>query len=493
MPDQNFLNDNQHLDIFKDLIDQSSDAIFIVHPDSGQVLYANEQACSNLQYSHAELTSLYLWDYAGNVTTPEEFANFRDQMKTIGQRRFETYQRTRSGEKVPVEVNVRMIHCQDEDYLVSSVRDIRRRKAYETSLINERNKLEGVISAIEDGITLVSPDFTVLYQNSSHRAKQGDQVGRPCYLAYHGLETVCEGCLVAKTLKDGKSHKRQVEALNAEGRLYFDVISCPIRDAGGKITSVVEAVRDVTRQRLAEEALRESVRLRTDFISIAAHELRTPLAVVIGYAELLEAAEGSEEFTPEEKKEFVQEILAKSSALNKIIDELLDLSRIERGQKLTIEVSSVNMLELLRKIWRSYINLFPKYRFDVSIAEDMEPTFTIDAARFTQALENILNNAIKYSKPGSFIHLSAEGAPDGLKLTVRDEGIGMTEDEVERIFEPFYRARPDDPTVRGLGLGMNLVKHIIEAHRGQIKVESIPLEGTTVTLALPRSPLTPST
>jgi len=492
MPDQNFLHDNRHLDIFKDLIDQSSDAIFIVHPESGQVLYANQQAGTNLEYSQAELTSLHVWDYAGNITTYDEFVTFRDQMKTIGQRRFETYQHSRSGKKIPVEINVRMIHCQDEDYLVSSVRDIRRRKAYENSLINERNKLEGVISSIKDGITLVSPEFTVLYQNSSHQAKQGDQVGRPCHLAYHGLETVCDGCLVAKTLQDGKSHKRQVEALNEQGRLYFEVTSCPIRDAKGKIASVVESVRDITRQRMAEEALRESVRLRTDFISIAAHELRTPLAVITGYAELLEMAEESAEFSPEEKKGFVAEILAKAGTLNKIIDELLDLSRIERGQKLTIEASPANVLELLQKIWRSYINLFPRYRFDVSIAEDINPNFDIDAARFTQALENILNNAIKYSKPGSFIHLKAEGNPDGLMLTIRDEGIGMTEEEAKRIFEPFYRARPDDPTVRGLGLGMSLVKHIIDAHHGRISVKSVPLEGTTVTLFLPRPPLTVS-
>ncbi|BCA80180.1 PAS domain-containing sensor histidine kinase [Desulfuromonas sp. AOP6] len=493
MPDKNFLDDNAHLDIFKDLIDQSSDAIFIVHPESGRVLYANQQACTLLEYDYAQLTSLHLWDYAENATTQDEFQSFRQEMALAKNRRFETYQRTRSRQRVPVEVSVRMVRCQNKDYLVSSVRDIRSRKAYEASLIHERNKLEAVIAAIEDGMTVISPDYRVLYQNPSHLRKQGDQLGRPCYLAYHGLETVCEGCLVAQTLQDGKIHKRQVEALNTDGRLHFEVTSCPIRDADGKISSVVESVRDITRQKLAEEALQESMRLRTEFISIAAHELRTPLAVVIGYAELLATAEESEEFSQEEKKGFIEEILAKAGALNKIIDKLLDLSRIERGQNLSIEVKSVNLMEMLHNIFRSYVNLFPRYRFNITMAEDIAEVFEVDRKRITQALENILGNAIRYSKPGSFIHLNVEETQDGLKLSVRDEGIGMTEDEVKRIFEPFYRARPDDPTVRGLGLGMSLVKHIIEAHRGQIKVESIPLEGTTVTLVLPRSPLTSST
>jgi len=485
MPEKPFFWESRHLTLFKDLIDQSSDAIFILSPVTGKVLYANQQACNNLEYEYSEITSLHVWDYASNVTDMEEYQVLLETMRQSGYSRFETVQRSKTGRKFPVEITLRLATCQDEDYFISSVRDISERKAFETALSTERNKLDAVMGTIEDGITVVDPEFKVLYQNATHRHIQGIQTGRPCYLAFHGKETICEGCLVAKTFEDGKIHKRQTEALNVDGKIFMEVTSCPIRDAQGEIISVVELVRNITPQKQAEEALKESIRLRSEFISIAAHELRTPLAAIYGYAELLSDTQEFGEFSEQQRQDFVQEILAKAVSLSKVIDELLDLSRLEKGHTLILEKSDVDIHLLVKDILKSFINLFPEYHFLVSIEDQISHSLELDPGKIRQALENILNNAIKYSPPGTSIRVEVIKEGPGVKIAIIDQGKGMSAAEVERIFEPFYRANPDDPTVRGLGLGMSLVKHIIESHEGNIHIESTPQAGTTVILSLP--------
>jgi len=471
--------------LFKTIIDQSADALFIVSWEDGQVVYANEQACKNLGYDIDEITRLKIWDYAGNIPDEQAWQALQQQVRDNDPWFLETYHKTRSGHRLPVEINARLLESHGQRLVVSSVRDISERKKLQEQLVEEKNKLEAVMNTIEDGITMQDPEFKVLYQNQSHKKNQGDQAGRLCYAAYHGREEICEGCLVEQTLKDGEVHKREVSANTKQGKVYFEVSSSPVKNSQGEIVSVVESVRDVTTQRLAENALRESARLRSDMISTAAHEFRTPLTTILGYAELLYHSR-PQEFSDKQKHEFIGEIIGKAEALSKVVDQFLDMSRIEKGRLPVLERKMINVGTILETMINGHRLLFPDYDFNLQLPSQGPVKAEVDPARFDQVLENVLTNAIKYSDPGSAIEVTADYSDAGLRIRIADQGIGMTAEQVERIFEPFYRADPDNPKYRGLGLGMSLVKHIMEAHQGVVEIESSLGEGTTVSLVFPQ-------
>ena len=478
--------DDSYLSLFKNIIDQSTDALFIIRPESGRIVYANRKSCTNLNYSYEEIIQLKIWDYAGNIPDEAGWKAFLKDKVVDQPWVVETFHLARTGERLSVEVNARLLEFHGERFIISSVRNIAERKAMEERLIEERNKLEAIMSTIEDGITVVDPSFHILYQNRTHKEKQGNQFGRLCYAAYHGKDQVCDGCLVQKTLQDGEIHKREVTALTATGTIYMLVTACPLKNSQGEITSVIESVRDITEQKLAENSLRESARLRSDLISTAAHEFRTPLASILGYAELLYNSKSLGGFDEEKEREFLDEISNKAEVLSRIIDELLDLSLVEKGRLPVLEKRPVQIDQVLVNILKGYRSLFTDYDFSFSMAPEVQPEISIDPAKFDQVMENILTNAIKYSLPGSSVQVILTNQDDHLKINVVDQGIGMTEDQVERIFEPFYRADPENPKIRGLGLGMSVVRNIVEAHGGAIKINSRPQQGTTVSILLPK-------
>ena len=236
----------------------------------------------------------------------------------------------------------------------------------------------------------------------------------------------------------------------------------------------VVSLRDVTQ-------VREVARLKSEFISTAAHELRTPLATISGFTELLL----EEDFRAETRQEYLGYIIDKADALSKIIDDLLDLSRIESGRGLSLNYSNWNLASTLEKIISRYSVEHPDYDFIATIQEDLGMVHA-DHGKIIQAIDNLLSNAIKYSPKQSKIWLEADAEDDLFTLTVRDQGIGMTEEQAAKCFEKFYRVDASNTAIGGLGLGLSIVRHVIESHHGEIRIGSREGHGTSVTFTIPR-------
>lgn len=248
-----------------------------------------------------------------------------------------------------------------------------------------------------------------------------------------------------------------------------------MRGAGEMINGAVLTLRDVTWER-------EVDRLKDDFISTAAHELRTPMTSIQGYSELM--MEGLESFNVEQLKDFVAIINERSQALSRIIGDMLDLSRVQSGRLIAITPFPGDLGATLKQALLPYHHKSDRYRFSARIPDDLPPAL-FDADKIAQVLDNLISNALKFSPNGGPITLSARSFVDRVEVTVADEGIGMTAAEKERVFEKFFRADASNTGVGGLGLGMSLVKEIIAAHGGEIRVESQPGVGTTVVFNLP--------
>lgn len=241
-------------------------------------------------------------------------------------------------------------------------------------------------------------------------------------------------------------------------------------------------IRNREKAEIERKKALEFDRMKSVFISTAAHELYTPLASIEGYVELLTSPEHG--FTEAERQGFLAVIQKKTEVLERIVDDLLQLSRSESGHALSINPEPGDIATLIADAAASCRRLFPHHRIETDLPPGL-PALLVDRVRIGQVLGNLLGNAAKYSPAGSVIRVSAEGEGDRVRLQVRDEGVGMTAEQSAHAFDKFYRADPSDTGRGGLGLGLSIARMIVEAHAGTIRLMSTPGLGTTVSFTLP--------
>jgi len=224
-------------------------------------------------------------------------------------------------------------------------------------------------------------------------------------------------------------------------------------------------------------------RLKSDFVSNVSHELRTPLALIRLYAETLELGRIN---TAEKKEQYYRIIRKESERLTALINNILDFSRIEAGRK-EYEFRETDIAELVRNTLESYRYQIEQQGFALEESIDTNlPVVTVDREAIARALVNLVNNALKYSSDEKFLGVKLYREDRVVKLEVADHGIGIARRDLTKIFEKFYRA--GDPLVhntKGSGLGLSLVRHITQAHGGDIAVESTPGKGSRFILSLP--------
>jgi signal transduction histidine kinase len=224
--------------------------------------------------------------------------------------------------------------------------------------------------------------------------------------------------------------------------------------------------------------------MKSEFIAIAAHELRTPLATIQGYAELMYNRELSIRITPEQQHEYLGYILDRSTALEQITNDLLDVGRAETGRKLILERTPCEMITLVHEIVNHHRRESPIHSFVVDCPEACLK-LNVDRNKIHRVFDNLLSNAVKYSPKGGTIRIKGEMNSQKLVVTIKDEGVGMTPEQINQAFNKFYRADTSNTAVRGLGLGLTICKTIIEAHGGIIWIDSHPGEGTAFHFSLP--------
>lgn len=253
-------------------------------------------------------------------------------------------------------------------------------------------------------------------------------------------------------------------------------------NAGGQGESILY-FRDVTHET-------EVDRMKSEFLTTAAHELRTPMVSVFGFTELLLHRPVNEV----KRRDVLETIHRQSSLLIAMINDLLDLARIESRQGRDLQREQVPLNALVTDTVDRMRGAMATHELKMELEEEHEDAILwIDPIKTSQALTNVLSNAMKYSPAGSVLHVSSLQREGMLGVRVRDHGIGMTPQQLARVFERFYRADPSG-NIPGTGLGMSLVKEIVEQQDGHVDIQSEPAIGTTVTLWLPAAvaPKTPS-
>jgi signal transduction histidine kinase len=365
---------------------------------------------------------------------------------------------------------------------------VRNARIYQ-QLERDRNLLAKIVENSGNGVMILDANYRVIVVNQI-LAKLIDRSAESLIdLSCHELlplENVVgvNMCQPDETLERNSPEVRFCEGeLNRPGkkRLTLAVTYTPLLNEARQLVNIIVAVQDITRYREEEE-------MKNTFASIISHELKTPVALIKGYAQTL--ARPDAKWDAEVARQSLQIIEEEADRLEGLIDNLLDASRIQAGG-LKLDLAEVDLERLVQSVVAAYRLQTEQHRFEVDFPEKL-PLVRADEERLRQVLTNLINNAIKYSPNGGVVRIGGwqdfRDHPDSVRrvvLYVADQGIGIPSEELDHIFDRFYRV---DTSLRrrtaGAGLGLYLCKAIVDAHGGQIWVRSEPSKGTTFFVAL---------
>jgi signal transduction histidine kinase len=334
----------------------------------------------------------------------------------------------------------------------------------------ERTRLETILASMSDGVVAVDRHGTLILANRAAGdllapGRHGDAAARP------GPRL---RALLAEAAARGQPVTGELPPAEVGNRLV-EVHCAPLPGDGGP-GGAVAVLRDVTELRRLE-------RLRRELTANVSHELRTPLTSIKGFAETLLGGAMRDEATG---RRFLEIIDKEANRLVKLVDDLLDLSRLE-DKRISLQLGPVEVGALVDETLTRLRPLAGARTFELR-APPEEVVALADRDRLSQVLTNLLDNAIKFTPDGGRITIAWRCTDGEVEISVSDSGPGIAEEDLPRIFERFYkadRARPAHPG--GSGLGLAITKHIVEAHGGRIAVASAPGGGTTFTVTLPRN------
>ena len=343
-----------------------------------------------------------------------------------------------------------------------------------------------------DGITRLFQQFRIEEDKLATQAGRDAEERTQLAVLVGGVAVGASMALIALFgIVLARSIGRPIRAVaHGAGRLAGGELSLRLPPEGpgevGELTRAFNAMAERLEQGRREleeqnEELRESERMKTELVNIVSHELRTPLASVLGFTALLL----KREFDPPTRRHYLGIVDAQARRLAALLEDFLDVQRIEH-EGVDLADERVDLATLLGEQAQLYAAQSPKHHLEIELPE--QPlTVRGDPNRLAQVVGNLLSNAIKYSPEGGRVELVAARSGEGVRIAVRDEGLGIPQDQQSRIFTKFFRGDAGATGITGTGLGLAVSREIVEAHGGSIGFDSDPGEGTTFWLELPGS------
>jgi two-component system phosphate regulon sensor histidine kinase PhoR len=353
-------------------------------------------------------------------------------------------------------------------------------------LTEEKEQLHATLQSLGSGVIMVETTGHISLINAAASALFGLSEGEGIGLEYDEIlqqEPILD--LLNNAVKGGTEGGVEIDIElpdSHEPHIYQATTALVRGERNGfpAVLGVVVIFNDITEIRNVE-------RMKTAFVSTVSHELRTPLTSIKGFVStLLQDTEGY--FDAEARQEFYQIIDSECDRLRRLIDDLLNVSRIESGRALQMNWSLFEPLAVIEKVMQAQRSYTDKHRLILDFNGEV-PRLLGDSDKFDQILTNLLSNAIKYSPSGGEVRVVVDAGEHDLTIAISDQGIGIPRDKLPRVFEKFERVdNRDTRQAGGTGIGLFLVKHLVDQHEGQIEIESELGKGSTFTVHLPLRP-----
>ncbi|OGQ55845.1 MAG: hypothetical protein A3I75_00600 [Deltaproteobacteria bacterium RIFCSPLOWO2_02_FULL_50_16] len=507
---QDYDHVGNELKLFRHLINQSNDAIFVIDPKTAQFLDVNEKACQNLGYSREALLNMKVIDI--QVIIPNRFV-WKEIVASVQKENnakiIEGFHKRRDGTTFPVEVSVKYILEGSGNYLVAVARDLTNRKKMEENLkiSDERFRLITenihevfwITSADGEKMHYVSPGFEKiwghtckkLYENpklwfESIHPDEREEVGK----AFFGVAQIPKG--TCTHVHEKWLFEEEYRIVRPDGKIrWIRDRGFPVVDAQGQVYRIAGIAEDITEQKQINERLRHASKMEAlgQFAAGAAHEINNPLTIIAAHAQYLCEKLGRHETTSLSSTDY-QELLhgldiIQKSALNcgGITADLLSFSRKGRQtRKIAIDLNDIlqaSLVLLKHQIKISHVTIVTRLPIPSRVLADPD--------QFKQVFINILMNAVQAMPQGGEIHICNYETQEGeIAFDIRDQGVGIDPAHLDCVMEPFFTTK--DPG-KGSGLGLSVCYSVLEEHGGKIRLESEVGKGTTVTLTLPPRPV----
>jgi two-component system NtrC family sensor kinase len=335
----------------------------------------------------------------------------------------------------------------------------------QVELVLDLNKQESILTGLQDGVIVIDEAGCIIQLNDI--AKRAFGLEESAVTGHPALEVFTQADMQELIRTPNTVPGRSIE-INVEDGRTFNGTSAAIPGVGWAIS-----INDIT-------SLKRLDRIKSEFVGTVSHDLRSPLTSILGYVELIDRV-GPINDT---QREFIHRVQASVHNITSLVDDLLNLGRIEAGvdtRKELIHLSQIINLSVGHYASRSSeksINLIVE-------APEKFPLLYGNPVQIRQVIDNLLDNAIKYTPAGGEVHLQAHIEKDQIILQISDNGMGITAADLPYIFDKFYRASNIPIEIGGTGLGLAIVKTVIEAHDGRIWVDSTPGRGSKFTIVLP--------
>ena len=354
----------------------------------------------------------------------------------------------------------------------------------------ERKRMSAIVQHSADGVMILDSNLRVLLFNSALERITGwtarDAIGlyQEDVIIWDRLDVDVDLKTAVEMGDFADSPSDAAENLYVEGDLQrrdgmtisVGITYAALFNPEGQLTNIIANVRDITNFRQAQE-------MQSVFISTISHELKTPVAIIKGYAGTLNRHDAN--WNPDVVRNGLEVIEDESDRLTALIENLLTASKLQAQGRFELNLDTVRLDQLAARAVERLASQTTRHEFALNFPPDF-PTIQGDEARLRQVVDNLLSNAIKYAPDGGQIEAGGYAGTQNVTVYIRDEGVGLTQKDQARIFDRFYRVDGAlSRKTQGAGLGLYLAKAIIEAHGGEMRVESQPGEGTTFFFTIP--------
>ncbi|HSD89148.1 MAG TPA: PAS domain S-box protein [Kofleriaceae bacterium] len=486
---------------FRELVDAAPDGL-IVSDARGKILLVNAEAERMFGYSSGELLGQQIDVLVPDAVRPrhgQHVASFTGAPKLrpmgIG---MELAGKHKDGHQVPVEISLSPIKTSSGLLITAGIRDVTERRKLERENRRAQAYLVSAVDSVRDAFALFDHDDRVVMVNSTARQLLGSALGgsiigvtfeelldKSLGAGIFDLSNETRDRLSTRWLAYHRNPQGTLEVRTGTGR-YLRVTETKTAEQG-TVTTVADVTDDVLRAdelRRARETAEAASAAKSEFLSSMSHELRTPLNAILGFAQLLER--DRKRPLDDRQQERLGHVLRGGEHLLRLIDDVLDLARIEAG-RITVSAEPVDVAGVVRELIAVLEPMAARASIKLEIAiPDKLPMAIADRTRLTQILMNFGSNAIKYGKPGGHARITIRVIEEGtMRVLVSDDGIGIPPDKQDRIWEPFQRAGQETGPIEGTGIGLTITRRLAELMNGHVGFTSQVGRGSDFWVDLP--------